>query len=482
MAKITNNFKVDIAKSFRNVIKDVNEGDSLYAAISFSTDSDFLAYIDSDSAVESDEFTGGLSSDFDSQDSKYYSQFTITQHKLLPGGVSRVISRVNWTKDTNYYADDQVLVTEVIGGLTRLNVYKCLYHPNKVSKNRPTGTNAQPFEGADNYFWQYMFTVDSSLAIRFLTQDYVPVAEKISEAEGKTLTQGTNKYFQYTVQTETKNGTVYDVKINDKDKMVDSLKTKFGSFDDIPSSMNITVKNSSSASPKKAMSGTLNRDDSDFTFTLLKNGEGYNAGSRIKFSDSDGANVIEGIVPVVSPRLGHGSNAPMELNANKVMLVVRNTPEGDFLKFANSKFNMLNLVKNPVDSKTGKIATNDFYIACKSITFAAAPNLVNGDIIKNSAATIINNQYDTTSHKIGRVVAVDGKTVYYVNLGKDKEPDDFSANEDIYRESTLVGTVSSIADRSTEFNSGEYLMVDYKVDELSRSSDQIESFNFIISF
>jgi len=486
-AKITNNFNSFVAKAVRDNLKDIDNEDVYYAFLSFNNDSDLQRYTDSDGIDEDAEFVGGSNSTFNADDKAYYLQHSITAHKLQKGNITRVIPRVNWTNGTRYYVNNYVMVSSVIRGIANLNVYKVLHYPNAVSAVAPSGDQSTPITTSDKYVWQYMYTINASDSLRFVTDNFIPVPERIKDNEISSLNTGTSKYKQFQVQRDSVVGTIYNVTINDSDWEV-WAKDNYGSFSDIPSSITLSAENSTSNTPSKVFAGTITKNDSEFTFNLVTNGAGYSEGTKIKI----GSLSPNGLSSDVSPGMGHGTNAPLELGAKHVMINIRNVPDEEVVKFARNNFRMVTLIRNPIDNATLKTAKNDFYITCKSFIGSDSDggnttfNI--GDIV--STADISGNNYDDTTAKVGRIVAVDvnKKEYFYVNLGKVKDNKSFAV-DDLVKVVTTDGTVSgnplsisSINNRQILYNSGDILINDIKANNIRRAKDQIESFNFILTF
>lgn len=486
-AKITNNFNAFVAKAVRDNLKDINNLDAYYAFISFNNDSDLQRYTDSDGIDDDAEFTGGINPTFNADDKNYYMQHSITAHKLQKGNITRVIPRINWITGTTYNVNDYVMVTAIIRGVTNLNVYKVLHYPKSASLTPPSGDQSTPITTSDKYVWQYMYTINSSDSLRFITSNFIPVPERIEDNEIENLNVGTSKYKQYQVQRDSAVGTIYSVSINDSDWEVWATNN-YGTFSNIPTSITLTAQNSTSNAPSKVFSGTIEKHNNKFSFSLINNGEGYSEGTAIKI----GSNIPAGLTANVSPGLGHGSNAPLELGSKYVMVNIRNVPDEDVVNFARNDFRMVSLIRNPIDNSTKKIAKNDFYKACKSFIGSDSDggnttfNI--GDIV--STADIAGNNYDSTTAKVARIVAIDvsKKEYFYVNLGKVKDKDSFAV-DDLIKIVTSSGTVSGnpltiskINNRQILYNSGDVLLTDIRSNKIRRAKDQIESFNFILTF
>src|ERR1019366_7010050 len=106
--------------------------------------------------------------------------------KLVTGNdCAFVVPRKDWVSGTVYdqYDDvDTALGTRsyfVLDATSLPNrVYKCLWNNGgAVSTTAPSviGTDLVPTTTADNYVWQYMYTIDSQTARTFLTNQWMPV-------------------------------------------------------------------------------------------------------------------------------------------------------------------------------------------------------------------------------------------------------------------------------------------------------------------
>ena len=101
--------------------------------------------------------------------------------RITTADVTHAIPRYNWTSGTVYDRyDDQdtnLLETDDFYVITEdFNVYKVLGNAGgTASTTKPTGTSTSPFTAADGYIWKYMYTVTTAKALKFLTNDYIPV-------------------------------------------------------------------------------------------------------------------------------------------------------------------------------------------------------------------------------------------------------------------------------------------------------------------
>lgn len=474
-AKLTNNINLILAKAMFDSLRKATNEETYYAATAFSNDSDYERYslsFDSES-----EYYGGGDSEFGADDSAFYNQNTLTLHRILPGGVSRCVPRVDWLQNRIYNAwpsteNFYVLVREFVSGIGRLNVYKCLFSPNKPSINAPTGTSATPVTNADGYIWQYLYSISNSDAVRFLNSEYMPVPERVTQDEAQTIVPGTTRYLQYAVQENAELGSVYGFSFDS-----DSIKIARDSDWQLGRSVNVRVTDSRYDSDliEKHFQATITYDSeiNAFVPALIQNGKGYVG--VLKVVDQD-KKPIPGCTARIAGGLGHGSDAASDLNATSIMLVARNIPQDEFLPLAQNQYQMANLVRNPIDINTTNVAAQDYYTACKSfLVDAVSSSFNNNDIIKS---------YPIDDGRRARVVAVSGNRVYYANFLNEKEQDSFNDSEQVVLEDGVnkIHTIRKTQDRDIIFNSGEIIMSDWKATPIIRSEDQIESLNFILSF
>ena len=107
--------------------------------------------------------------------------------RVQASDVTHAIPRYDWTSGTVYdYYDDQdtnLIESDDFYVITEdYNVYKCLWNADGgASTTKPTGTSTSKFTAADGYIWKYMYTVSTANALKFLTNDYIPVQTLASD-------------------------------------------------------------------------------------------------------------------------------------------------------------------------------------------------------------------------------------------------------------------------------------------------------------
>ena len=465
VGKVTSELKTLLSKSTRDEIRDTTNDDSFYAFIAY-TDSEDYPFSDSDAseAVTDSDLIG------------IYKNI-VTMHRVLPGGVSRVIKRKNWisnrryvgwntdtTNDSDYY----IMSTEIVQGVPRQNVYKCLNAPSaNTSSVAPTGSSSLPFKTSDNYWWQYMYTITNSDAILFMTSAFMPIPERVDVAESNNVTAGTARYDLLQVQNNAIKGSVFNVRIkHGPNERPDSDKLRGFTSKLV---VNIKGKDGTGATPTQEFKATAIRDSEQsavWKFEVQQYGIGYTALPYA--TDSENDSEIKCFRLDMAPGLGHGADAGDELQARDVMMTSRVIPlDNGFRDLAKGEFSMIGLMKNPIDTATNRVGTQNYYTVAKKIT------------CDNTALFKINDTFfkQGDSDFAGKVVSVNGKEVYYINTGKLRN--NFSDSDAII--STNHNNVIKKAKSSeVNFNSGKMLAVDYLPTALERSEDQIESLNIIL--
>ena len=94
--------------------------------------------------------------------------------------VSHVIKRTDWTSGTVYteyhhLQDDQIDQTFFVM-TDQYNVYKCISnYGGAQSTIKPTGQTSGIVDTSDNYRWKFMFEVQQSEVLKYVTTDWIPV-------------------------------------------------------------------------------------------------------------------------------------------------------------------------------------------------------------------------------------------------------------------------------------------------------------------
>lgn len=216
-ALVTTKFRVHNAKQFREMFDEA----ALYGGSSASDDLSTNLYLFigkssawsgsfSDVSVPDPNTDGNPSSDTIANTSYSHWKDMIAAKKIASSDVSHVIPRNNWTSGRYYSMYDHTetfsdLISErasqdVYNGSTattatlypiyvmnqNYQVYKCLYNGKTeaglpvASTVEPTSTDtsaALPAPLADGYVWKYMYTIGAAEALKFITNNYIPVKQ-----------------------------------------------------------------------------------------------------------------------------------------------------------------------------------------------------------------------------------------------------------------------------------------------------------------
>lgn len=465
VGKVTNELKTLLSKSTRDEIRDTSNDDSFYAFIAY-TDSEDYPFSDSDAseAVTDSDLIG------------IYKNM-VTMHRVLPGGVSRVIKRKNWVSnrryvgwntDTSNDSDYYVMSTEIVQGVPRQNVYKCLNAPSAVASTvAPTGSSSLPFKTSDNYWWQYMYTITNSDAILFMTSAFMPIPERVDAEEAESVSAGTSRYDLLQVQNNAIKGSVFNVRIkHGPNERPDSDKLR-GFTSKLK--VNIKGKDGTGGTPIQEFKATATRDSEQsavWKFEVQQYGIGYTA---LPYAvDSENDSEIGCYRLDMAPGLGHGADAGDELQARDVMMTSRVIPlDNGFRDLAKGEFSMIGLIKNPIDTATNLIGTQNYYTVAKKIT------------CDNVALFKTNDTFfkQGDSDFAGKVVSVNGNDVFYINVGKLRN--NFN-DSDVIVSTNHNNVIKKAKSSEVNFNSGKIMSVDYLPTALERSEDQIESLNIIL--
>lgn len=287
----------------------------------------------------------------------------ITSNEIVP-----VIQRVNWTSGTvyDYYRDDINIFEQDENGFLVYNfyvinnysqVFKCLFNANgAASTYEPTfepgsyNTNGI-YQNLDGYKWKYMYTVDTSLKIKFMDSSWIPVP--ISQSTPNPL-ESTEGYGALEVINVINGGNGYD--------LVNSIVSLVITGDGTGANGYVTVQNGSISDILMTSTGT------NYTY----------ANAYIQVSPPSAAANVANIAVIaantVSPIGGHGYDPVSELGCNHVMISVEfNGSENDYIP-TDIIYHQVGILTNPTS---------------RSLT----PQFANGAIYKTSTSLIVSGGF-----------------------------------------------------------------------------------------
>lgn len=229
-------------------------------------------------------------------DSDRYQQMVRTDilyAKQISGtSVSFIVPRYTYTPNTLYTKYDDAISMEgkkfyVIS--SDYNVYKCLDTDGNLSTVEPYGTSANPINLSDGYTWQYIYTVPPSLRTKFLTDNYMPVFNAITE-----------RYYS--------RGSIISVRINSGGSGYTQTSTQLvvtgdGYLANDPVKINSLVLSSHGAGYTSAP--LVETQDQVQSYTTYTANSPIIKGQRVKVSDVAGVRFYEASSPGIT-----GSSAP----------------------------------------------------------------------------------------------------------------------------------------------------------------------------
>jgi hypothetical protein len=362
-----------------------------------------------------------------------------------------MIRRIDWVAGTVYdhYDDIDNLSTKDFYVLTDdMRVYKCLNNNDGApSYNKPNSTDVtNAFLLPDGYVWKYMFKVEASDQLKFLTPDFIPVRKMAGvgvplydingEIDDITVTSGGSGYLSGDLPTVlihgdgvgatavavVEDGEITDITITNQGygysfayiEIVDN-GTGEGATAEV-SLGHVPVSLVQAGIEAAAVPGTVDR------INLLETGQNYSSGDVLVTISGDGAgaeavafvnelgriervdvtnpgtgytfaeisfNNILGVgsgataTATISPYYGHGANAVKELYAKTVCLSVNLTNDtSDY--FYNNDYRQLGIVKNPLDDELANF-TADTGTTCYVITVDDTTAYSNDDPISTGS-------------------------------------------------------------------------------------------------
>lgn len=362
---------------------------------------------------------------------------SIGAKRVQSSDVVHVIDRYNWTtgtvydqyddQDTNILDDDFYVVTD------EYQVYKCLFNAGgSASTVKPTGTSENPFTVEDGYIWKYMYTISTADALKFLTNDYIPVRTNGTIAAAAVdggvhvilVTAGGSGYFSGNT-TATIDG------------------------DGTGATANVTVTG-----------------DAVTAITVTGVGSGYTY-ATVSIAGAVGAAGAAGRV-IISPAGGHGANAIEELGGKFVMLNVRlDGNESNTISTGND-FRKIGLVRDPYTYGTTDRALATNYRMTYRYT------------VPDASASFTLDETVTVGSNTAKVVEWDNTNKYLFT--SKPLPKDFANGETITgSSSSATGTITAVNNPGLEPYSGDVLYIENR-SPISRAEDQIEDVKLIIEF
>ena len=359
--------------------------------------------------------------------------------RITTADVTHAVPRHDWTSGTVYtYYDDtdtNLIESDSFYVITEdYNVYKCLWNAGgAASTTKPTGVSTSPFTSADGYIWKYMYTVTTAKALKFLTNDYIPVQQLESDTGED----------QWDVQAAAVDGGIHVVRV-----------TAGGSAYGSAPAVTITGDGTGATANSTITAGVVT------AVTITAAGTGYTRAS-VTFASG-----VAAATAVISPKGGHGANAVEELGGKYIMINVRlDGTESNTFSTAN-EFRQVGIVRDPYlyGTSTRAVASSyrqsfKYQLSAPSGTFGLDETVTSGSNTASVIEWTTPNLYTTLPvHKpFANTTSVSGGT------------------------SGASGTIAVITTPGLQPYSGDIIYVENRV-PISRAADQIEDVKLIIQF
>jgi len=358
--------------------------------------------------------------------------------RITTSDVTHAVERYNWTSGTVYdqYDDqDTDLVDDDFYVMTEdYNVYKCLFNVGAAaSTTKPTGVSTSPFTTADGYIWKFMYTVTTSKALKFLTNDYIPVQTLLSD-------DGTD---QWDVQAAAVDGGIHVVKVT-------SGGSGYASAPVVTIAGDGTGATATSVITANAVTSVV----------ISSAGTGY---TRATVTFASGAAAATAII---SPKGGHGSDAIEELGGKYIMLNVRlDGTESNTFSTAN-EFRQVGIVRDPYLYGTSTRAVASSFRQ----SFKYQLSSISGTFTLDETATSGSNTASVVEFTTPNLF-----TTLPLNLP-------FANSTNITGgTSGANGTIAIITTPGLQPYSGDIIYVENRV-PIARANDQIEDVKLVIQF
>jgi hypothetical protein len=431
----------------------------------------------------------------------------IAVKRVTRSDVSQVIRKRTWKSGIIYdmYKNDYTPEKLSVNGQSKLydsqfyvmnsnyQVYKCIYngesptYPNgRPSTVEPTGNSTSIIDStSDGYRWKYMYTINISEYIKFVSSDFIPVKNE-SAVTAAALNGSIDQLIITNRGTGLTPGTYYVPIVGDMSSI--SIAQIF-----VPTT---------GTNAGRIESATIERVGLEYTNAKVLLTEAYStaAAAVSRTGTSTSLGTTANVEAIISPPGGHGSNSVRELGAYRVMINKSlDFLDGDGDIPVDTQFRRFGLISDPT-RPDGVDLTVTTATACNAIKFPAATttNFAVGEIITQS----------TTGAK-GRVIHWDSVTKvlrYYQNeytsalqTGQNQyQLVPFSGSNEITgSESNITLTPDTTASGTGNYfgvtftdgysspevakNSGNVIYVENRK-AVNRSNDQIEDIKLVIEF
>ena len=295
--------------------------------------------------------------------------------KVSSANIRRIIRRVNWTSGNRYeiYRDDYSASNP--SPLTAANrlydanyyvlnsdfkVYVCIDNGSSganpignVSQDEPTFTDLEPSKAGnsgDGYIWKYLFTVSPSDIIKFDSTEFITVPNNWSSSTDAQI------------RAVRENG---DSTLNEN--QIKHVYIERGG-NDYADGLGQEVDIIGDGTGAKARVDVVNGTITDVTVSAGGKGYSYALVDLGTLNSFVAADKTAKLIPIIPPKLGHGSDVYTELGTDRVIVYARfDDSTKDFP--IDTKFAQVGIVKNPTKVGTSLTYTDNTYSSLQAIKF-----------------------------------------------------------------------------------------------------------------
>ena len=295
--------------------------------------------------------------------------------KVSSANIRRIIRRVDWTSGNRYeiYRDDYSPQNQ--SPITKANrlydanyyvlnsdfkVYVCIDNGSSgtnpignVSQDEPTFTDLEPSKAGnsgDGYIWKYLFTVSPSDIIKFDSTEFITVPNNWSSSTDAQI------------RAVRENG---DSNLNEN--QIKHVYIERGG-NDYADGLGQEVDIIGDGTGAKARVDVVNGTITDVTVSAGGKGYSYALVDLGTLNSFVSADKTAKLIPIIPPKLGHGSDVYTELGTDRVIVYARfDDSTKDFP--IDTKFAQVGIVKNPTKVGTSLTYTDNTYSSLQAIKF-----------------------------------------------------------------------------------------------------------------
>ena len=412
--------------------------------------------------------------------------------------VGYVVARKTWANNTTYdmYQHDISSTNAATSGEVSLweSDFYFMTSENKVYKVLDNAGGTVPYSGAEptstqttpfflgGYYIKYMYTLSSSATSKFLTNDFIPVESDTTVVN--TAIDGAVEVVKVVAGSGYTDGTYYSPIDGDGSNGIVKIVISGGAIQRFGSTGFTEVFN-------KGTGYTFGNVD----LTDVYSDTGLTSASTV------GSGVGGSVIPIISPKGGHGSNPAYELGAHYVMMNAKLLQaEGDDFTVAND-FREVGIVVDPYLYGTTNVSSLSTARQSFAVKLAAAPvtdftidekitqsttgavgKIVEWDATNNIIYFVQEHYVDHGLKSDGTYVAFSGQNLITgANSGATGVPSSTASETVTLTNGNTVTFTSGYANPELEPYSGK-IIYNEKRRPISRAADQSEDIKIIVEF